>query len=77
MADERKQSVTAKARARLGSAALAATLVPVATIAASPVAIYAQNNCGSAPCPIPEPSTLTLLAPAAGAWWLHRRRKKQ
>jgi hypothetical protein len=76
---EQRFSVTEAARSRLRSAALLAALVPIGTIAATPVVTYAQDQCGSAPdCPtaVPEPSTLLLLAPAAGALWLYRRRKK-
>jgi len=60
-------------------AALVASLVPLGVVATEQVAI-AQEDCpipGScAAVAVPEPSTLLLLAPAAGALLLKRRRAR-
>jgi hypothetical protein len=78
MSNQRKSGVAAGARLR--AAALIAALVALGTIAASPVVTYAQCDAATSnrclPTAVPEPSTLLLLAPAAGALWLYRRRKK-
>jgi hypothetical protein len=62
------------------TAALVASLVPLAQVAVAPTSVLAQcDPSGSDPCPpvgVPEPGTLALLAPAAAAALLLRRRKK-
>jgi hypothetical protein len=57
---------------RLRSAALVATLVPLASVAVMPVTVSAQ--CSACPPPIPEPAALLMLGPAAA--WVIRRHKK-
>ena len=64
------------------TATLAASLVPVALVAAQPVTTYAQQPCDPSafpPCDtVPEPATLLLLAPAAAALIVrHRRNSKK
>ncbi len=54
----------------LRSAALVASLVPLAQVAVAPVTVSAQ--CSGCPPPVPEPATLLMLAPAA-AWVIRRR----
>ena len=49
------------------TAALVASLVPLAQVAVAPTVAAAQQLCPSDGCPVevPEPATLLLLAPAA------------
>lgn len=78
MSDARRTSAltssSSPVRNRIRSAALVASLVPLASVAASPVTVSAQ--CSGCPPPVPEPSTLALLVPAAAALIIRRRMKK-
>lgn len=62
------------------TAALVASLVPLAQVAVAPMTVSAQcdpNNPPSGGCPteVPEPATLLLLGGPAAAMLLRRRRK--
>jgi hypothetical protein len=59
------------------SAALAASLVPLAQVAVAPFAVVLQASDTNPGTPVPEPSTLVLLASGAGALAWKARRKKQ
>jgi hypothetical protein len=59
------------------SAALAASLVPLAQVAVTPLVVVAQGSGISGGTPVPEPSTLLLLASGAGALAWKARHKKQ
>jgi hypothetical protein len=59
---------------RVRAAALAAALVPLAQVAATPVTVLAQASGGTTGT-VPEPASLVLLAPAA-AWLVRRHLKK-
>jgi hypothetical protein len=72
-----KKAVFAGALKHARSAALIASLVPVAQIAVAPATVSAQcPSGGCAPSPVPEPTTLLLLAPGAAMLFLRRRKKK-
>lgn len=72
----KRDALFAGALKHVRSAALAASLVPVALLAAQPATTYAQQPCPSGGCPTaPEPATLLLMAPAAAALWWRQRRK--
>ena len=72
-----KKTVFAGALKHARSAALIASLVPVAQIAVAPATLSAQCPSGGCPpSPVPEPTTLLLLAPGAAMLFLRRRKKK-
>ena len=73
----RRRKVSHVALKHIRSAALAAALVPLAQVAVAPVSVAAQCS-GACPPAAPEPATLLLLAPAAGALaWRVRQNRKQ
>jgi hypothetical protein len=79
--DARRESLFPGVLKNVRSATLAASLVPVAMVAAQPATAYAQcdPNCGGMNCPptAPEPAALLLLGSGAAALALRQRRRKK
>ena len=75
-----RKALLAGALKHARTAALAASLVPLAQVAVAPMAVSAQcQPTAIKACPttsVPEPATLLLMAPAAAAVLLLRRRRK-
>jgi hypothetical protein len=74
--EKKRDALLAGALKNVRSATLAASLVPVALVAAEPTMAYAQDCgfSGAPPCPVPEPEMLLLLGPAAAAMLVRHRR---
>jgi hypothetical protein len=72
----RRRKVSHAALKHIRSAALAAALVPLAQVAVAPMSVAAQCS-GACPPAAPEPATLLLLAPAAGALALRVRQNRK
>jgi hypothetical protein len=73
---ELPKSTQSSALRHMRTAALVASLVPLAQVAVAPITVSAQ--CSGANCPpeVPEPGALLLMAPAAAAWLLRMSRNK-
>jgi hypothetical protein len=79
-ADARPQGRFSGAMKHVRMAALAASMVPLASVAIAPVAVSAQCQSACPPVNVPEPATFWLLASSAAAApaavkWLRGRRK--